>query len=378
MSAPRLAFVVAVYADYGGMQRNLARIAAHCRRQGAVVTLITGAVRGGTPDGMPVIVLPVRALTNHGRNAAFAAAMTRHLAAHRYDCVVGFTKLPGLDVYYAADPCLAARTRQGYRRLLQWTPRMRGLLTQEHAVFAPGQATRILLPAPGQRDAYVAHYGTETHRFTLLPPGLDTARLAPTASAVQLRRRLLRPHEHYLLLTVATAFHTKGVDRSIRALAALPAVLRAQTRLIVLGPGRVGRYRRLAGRLGVAQAVDFVGREEDVAAYYHAADLLSHPARVENTGTPLLEAMYCGLPVLASAECGYAPHVMAAQAGGITAVPFHQATFNRLCAQSLAADRRLTWGGNGRRYCNENELQGLVACAADAILAQASECRHAA
>ncbi|TIW07056.1 MAG: glycosyltransferase, partial [Mesorhizobium sp.] len=44
-----------------------------------------------------------------------------------------------------------------------------------------------------------------------------------------------------------------------------------------------------------------------------------HPARLENTGTVILEALANGLPVIASAACGYAKYVEASGAGLVVA-----------------------------------------------------------
>ena len=52
-----------------------------------------------------------------------------------------------------------------------------------------------------------------------------------------------------------------------------------------------------------------------MAGFYHAADYLVHAARTENTGTVLIEAMICGLPVLVTGNCGFAFHVHDADAG---------------------------------------------------------------
>lgn len=60
--------------------------------------------------------------------------------------------------------------------------------------------------------------------------------------------------------------------------------------------------RRLAASLGIADRVHFLEAIDDaqLVALYAAADCLLHPSYCEGFGLPLLEAMACGCPVVAS------------------------------------------------------------------------------
>ena len=73
-----------------------------------------------------------------------------------------------------------------------------------------------------------------------------------------------------------------------------------------------------------ADRVRLLGVREDIPELMAAADLLVHPARTETTGTVILEAIVNGLPVIASAVCGYAEHVARADAGAVLPEPFSQ------------------------------------------------------
>jgi len=70
----RLAFVVSLYFEYGGMQRTLLRIARECVHRGHDVHIYTGGWDGPEPDGIAVHRLDDRALTNPGRNVRLARA----------------------------------------------------------------------------------------------------------------------------------------------------------------------------------------------------------------------------------------------------------------------------------------------------------------
>lgn len=376
----KLAFVLSLYFEYGGMQRSMMRIAQECVRRGHEVHVFTGGWQGERPDNLEVHLLDDRALTNPGRNFRLARKLHEAVRGRDYDCIVGFTKLPGLDVYYAGDPCFAARveeTKSAWYRLL---PRYRGFARLEADVFAGGKDTEILLFAHQERDKFIRHYGTEPGRFHMLPPGINRERLladVPDTSQRQaLRAELGIGEKDCFVLNIGSRFRTKGVDRAIDALASLPEALRERSSLVVVGGDDAGPYRRVAQRLGVGDRVVFTGAREDVARFYYAADVLIHPARSENTGTTLIEAMICGLPVLVTENCGFARHVQQANAGLVCTMPYRQEMLNRQLAEALTSESQDSWRQNGPAYCAATDLYSLIEKAADAIIGRARRNRE--
>ena len=177
----------------------------------------------------------------------------------------------------------------------------------------------ILYIAERQKAGYIECYGTPEERFRYLPPGVDPKfRLyredEKSAVRIRIRREFGLPDDAVLLIQICSAFHTKGVDRVIQALAALPEVFRKKVFYLVAGTETKG-FRKIAVRSGLDRQVIFAGPRQDVPDLLTAADLMVHPARTEAAGTVLAEAAVCGLPMICSANCGFAP--LTAEAGGI-------------------------------------------------------------
>ena len=373
----RLAFALSMFFEYGGLQRSFLRIALRCAELGHDVHVYTGKWVGEKPDHLTVRVLNTRALTNVGSNDRLASALQR--AARDYDCIVGFTKIPGLDVYYAGDTCYAARVAENRHRLYKLTPRYRGYIRQEAGVFGPRSDTEILLIAHGEREKFMHHYGTDLERFHLLPPGVDRDRLSahvPDDEGIQAyRQELGLPAGGSLLVSIGSDFKRKGLNRTLQALSALPSELLESIKLLVVGDDDPAPFMKLARRLGIEAKVHFLGARRDIAKFYRAADLLVHPAYTENTGQILLEAMLCGVPVLATENCGFAFHVRDAESGLICPVPFEQSTLNRMLLDMLTSPRRDEWKRNGPIYCETTDLYSLIDKAADAIITRAAKNR---
>lgn len=375
MTQYRLAFAVAKYLEFGGMQRSLIRVARECARRGHAVEIFAARWHGPMPEDLQVRMLSTRAWTNHGTNKEFSARL-RDAVTDRFDCVTGFTKLPGLDVYYLGETCYAMKAERQRGRAYRWLPRYRCLRQLEQAVFAPGSATEILFVAPQEAEDCARYYGTERERLHLLPPGINRERLCArqlsAADRAELRGELGVDGDNLMILNVGSRFRTKGVDRAIAALASLPAELAQRTKLIVVGGDDPRPFRRLARALRIEDRVMFPGAQEDIARFYKAADLLLHPSYAESAGATILEAMICGLPVLVTANCGFAFHVQQAGAGLICPEPFVQARLNRMLAEMLTSPQRGQWRDQGRAYGERTDLYGLIERAADVIIERAA------
>jgi UDP-glucose:(heptosyl)LPS alpha-1,3-glucosyltransferase len=134
----------------------------------------------------------------------------------------------------------------------------------------------------------------------------------------------------------------------------------------------------LARRLGVADRLLMLGARDDVPRLLLAADLLVHPARVENTGQAILEAIVAGLPVLASALCGFSPHVERAAAGLVLPEPFDRRRLASELAAMLAPGRLAAWSANATAYGRTEDRYGGLDAAAAAVECWTAERRGGA
>ncbi|WP_424947961.1 glycosyltransferase family 4 protein [Candidatus Spongiihabitans sp.] len=365
----KLAFALFTYFPHGGLTRDAIAIARVCRQRGHQVTMYVGECRGAADGGeMEVRLLPVKARTNHGKGREFAAQLKAAMAneAHAPDLLIGFNKMPGLDVYYAADGCFAEKIR-ARAWWYQATPRCRHYLDFENAVFANDAATQILMIARNQIGVYQNFYDTQDARMTLLPPGIARDRIAGDDASA--RRKIFRAQWHLndndkLLLALGSGFRTKGLDRTLRALAALPPQVRDKTKLFIVGDDNAAPFEKIVRRLklkvgvGADAQVRFLGGRDEVPAFLSGADVLLHPAQRENTGSVLLEAMVAGLPVIATDVCGYAHYVRDENMGEVLASPFDQLALN-LSLQRLLKVERDSWRVRGREFAKRADIYDM-------------------
>ncbi len=340
----KIAFAIFRYFPYGGLQRDMLRIAVELRRRGHDVVIYCGAWEGPVaPEGVRSVVLRPHGWSNHARAWDFIRLLQEELRRQPADGLVAFNRMPGADVYFAADNCFAAAAWRKVGILSRWLPRYRSFCKLERSVFGQDASTVIMYLTPHQLPDFTGIYHTPLERLRLLPPGIAPDRRRPPdaeARRAAKRRELGIDDGGALLLEVGSGFFTKGVDRAVAAVGALPGQLRRRVRLAVTGRGRQDAMRQLAERLGIGGQVSWLGGRDDVPDLLLAADLLIHPARNEATGTVLIEALAAGLPVLTTANCGFADFV-AASGGEVVPEPFRQEQLDRSLAAILGTEGRL-------------------------------------
>lgn len=360
------------YFPYGGLQRDFLAIGKELYKRGHQIRVYTRSWQGEKTSEFDIIEVPVRALTNHSANVKYYEWVKKHLASHPVDKVIGFNRMPGLDFYYDADVCYAEKIEQEQRSFFyRISGRCKHYLEYEKAVFEKGTKTKILLLSRVQQTYFQKHYQTESERFYLLPPGISPSRKyqnAPAGAREKICKELDIPTSSFLLLQIGSDFSRKGVDRSIEALASLPEDIRQKTHFIVIGQDNPNNFIKLSKKLKVDTNVHFLLGRNDVPYFIAGCDILLHPARSENTGTVILEAMAGGLPEIVSEECGYSFHVTTAKSGLVLKTPFTQTEFNKALNDSITSNLVSCWRKNACFYSDNAELYSLANKAADFIL----------
>lgn len=347
-----LAFLLYKYFPYGGMQRDFAGFVKHSQALGYHCRVYCIDWQGERLDGIDLRRVPARGLTRHQRNQRFTEWVSGDLATDPVEAVIGFNKMPGLDVYFAADSCFLDSALNERGALYRLSGRFKHFADYERRVFEVSGRTEVLLISESERRKFERHYHTPASRMHMLPPGISRDRRRPPDAERRrdkARDKLGIGKSELLFLFLGSDYERKGLDRVITGLAELDQRRSdITTKLLVVGHDRPGRYKRLARQSKIADSVVFLGARDDVADLLLAADALVHPARSEAAGIVLLEALVAGLPVIVSDVCGYAGHIRDAHAGLVLASPFQQSTLTD------AMDRMSD--GYFRHQCRERGL----------------------
>jgi glycosyltransferase involved in cell wall biosynthesis len=147
-------------------------------------------------------------------------------------------------------------------------------------------------------------FGVETEIFRPKISGAEKGINARAADIVNfVTRRFIKRGGHTLLFVggLDSAHYFKGLSVLFKAL----PMLKSSVSLNIIGDGDLrSQYEAQVNSLGIKRQVNFLGRvtEEELIRQYQSADILVLPSinAHEAFGLVLIEAMACGLPVIAS------------------------------------------------------------------------------
>jgi glycosyltransferase involved in cell wall biosynthesis len=354
--------------DAGGQNVHVAALSAALVRRGHEVTVFTRRDSADLPprvralDGYTVEHVPAGPATDIPKDlllphmAEFARWLARRWSVESYDLAHGHFWMSGL-----ASVAAAARVDIP----VVHTFHALGTVKRRHqGAKDTSPSERVRLEATVARDVArviatcsdevveLARMGVPTSRVSIVPCGVDTAHFTPDGAVAE--RRTGRPR----ILTLGRLVERKGIDDTIRALALVP-----DAELIVAGgpdarhlDGDVEyhRLRSVAHECGVGSRVVFLGRvdHDDIPPLIRSADIVCITPWYEPFGIVPLEAMACGVPVVASAVGGLIDSVV----DGVTGVhvPPHDPTALSEALSALLADpprrRRLGRAGVQRAH----------------------------
>lgn len=348
--------------DVGGQNVHVAALAQHLSRRGHDVTVYT---RRDRPD------VPVHVFTGWGYAVEHVPAgppepipkdrLLQYMAEFGYELARSWELRPpdvvhahywmsGLAALMACGDVPLAQTFHALgvvkRRHLgagDTSPPER--LAVEHRI---GLTVDQIIATCSDEVFELAAMGVARGRTTVVPCGVDVSRLRPDGpSAVRSGRRRL--------VCVGRLVERKGIETVIRALAELPG-----TELLVAGgpPARelaggpeARRLRAVSCEVGVSDRFVMLGgiSPADVPALLRSADVAVFTPWYEPFGIAPVEAMACGVPVVASAVGGMVDTVIS----GVTGehVPPRRPDLLAATLRELLADdaRREAYGRAGVR-----------------------------
>jgi len=197
---------------------------------------------------------------------------------------------------------------EGWRRRLT-LKRWYGFVRMQARVAR--QVQRIVTVSESSRRDIEEQLGVELERMAVVPVGVDESVFRPLPGALRVPGRIMT--------TASSDVPMKGLVPLLEALARLRTE-RPDAHLVVIGRLKSGSaIPGVLERLGLSGAVRFFSgvSDEEIVELYSRADVAVVPSLYEGFSLPAVEAMACGVPLVATTG-GALPEV--AGKNGVTAL----------------------------------------------------------
>jgi glycosyltransferase involved in cell wall biosynthesis len=337
----------------GGVPTAVETIRRSLDALGHQVVVVAPRMAGAGDDGRAVVrvpAVPAPTYPDFALPLPLRPALTKRLLAL------------DLDVFHAHHPFLlggsarrlARASRRPfvftnhtlYDRYAHYVPLPRGMVARGAVRWSARFAdTADLILTPSDFVARRLRTQGVGRPIDVIPTGVDLQQFRPGGRAAARRQLGLGPGEPTVLY-VGRLDREKNLELLVDAVA---RVRRAGLRFFLVGRGtQADALRRLAAARGFGDRIDFRGgvAPESLPAYYRAADAFVFASTTETQGLSVLEAMACGLPVVAVRASGIEEVVTDGVSGLL--VPEDAEAFAAAVDQILAdADlaRKLATGG---------------------------------
>ena len=274
----------------------------------------------GNPSYQPKNLQPVE-LDCYDTSPAGRAAIEQFVRTHDVKVMVFMSALSN-------TVCLDLLRRLGVRTINtendSFDPRQRDGAIKKVAKFLLRRVLRMQ-----QHDLHLANSVAQEHfllnyqklprdKVVLMRNSVDSVKFHP-GDRNEARAQLGLDPDRFWILAVSQARPEKRVDRLLQVVRdVIDARPAKRIGFIYVGDGPpAAQWKQLAQELGLADVCVFAGRQNDLVPYYRAADLLVHAAERESFGNAIVEAMACGIPVVASAALGPKETILDGKTGAV-------------------------------------------------------------
>lgn len=355
----RVAIAFRGIGDIGGTNNTIAEHARTLSAQGFAVDLLGEKMNKGgvTADMGNAVRIPRLHALRRYKWRWFAWQAQRRLAAGSYDFVAGHGHHYTQNVL-SMHNCL----HRTHEIMHGTTLDPAGNLAEIHdRIFAQQTFDLCITNSQLMSDDLVSRYDVDARRMRVVYPGYRPQQfnLEDREYYRQPVRAELGVDEAIVIGMVTSGdFAKRGLDIVLEAFSGLPAQQQRRCMLLVIGKqGGAGPFEKQAQSLGIADRVRFVGTTRQPERYFHALDICVHPARFEEFGQSVQEAMACGVPLVLSRRVGASELLPADMHHDLPAIPDATNIRAQLAALIDAPERRFHMAQRARKAILGNTVE---------------------
>ncbi|GAB6137362.1 glycosyltransferase family 4 protein [Halanaerobaculum tunisiense] len=328
----KIALVHKKYTTHGGTERDMVELSNYLVKQGHEVHVFTGSWDQEVADER----IKFHKAGSWGKHLGidkyiFANNAYKEVQKYDFDIVQTFSRVGFGDVIRVGGGChdiFVEKSLQSienplyeFKKKIEKSISLSDYFTRYYEAkdFKPENYKRIVAISNVVKQEIIEKYDVPSEDIVVNHIGVNIDKFKPE-NKKKYRKKIRKEHnlseDDLVLLFLGSGFERKGLEYVLETMSKVKDV-----KLLVVGKGKINRYKRKAKKLGVLQRTIFVGASSEVEAYYAAGDIFVFPTIYEPFGKVITEAMASGLPVITTQVAGASEIITPHKEGYILETP---------------------------------------------------------
>jgi len=220
------------------------------------------------------------------------------------DLIIGHGDLQFPDVHFIHN-CVHLASEKIHGKTLSETDEM----YQTHTpIFKNRQFKHIVANSIIAKDELIKRFGINEMNISVIYPAVDETQFKKlsTEKRNEIRKDLGIGVDEYLIgLITSGNFKKRGVDRFFSAINILPKEIAKKSHFVFVGKDKLPpEYQEILDSSPYKERIKLLPIIDNVEEYFNALDIFVLPARIEEFGRVVAEAMACGSPVITTKWVG--------------------------------------------------------------------------
>ena len=175
-------------------------------------------------------------------------------------------------------------------------------------IFENRQFEHIIANSIIAKDELVRRFGISDLKISVIYPAVDENQFKPLPIEIRSNKRAelgVGDDEFLVGLITSGNFKKRGVDRFFKSISKLPAEIANKTHFIFVGKDKLSpEIQTILDACPYKDRIRLMPIIDDVEVYFNALDIFVLPARIEEFGRVVAEAMACGAPIITTKWVG--------------------------------------------------------------------------
>lgn len=243
-------------------------------------------------------------LSGHLRRQYFSLQCDKIREKLSPDLVIGHGDYQNPDIH-----CIHNNVHLAYEKIYGKPLPSRNEMYKVHTpIFAEKKFKHIIANSKLAKNDLTNRFKIPEDKISVIYPAFDNSKfnIIPSSIRNNIRRKIdVYPDDILIGLITSGDFEKRGLDIFLNVIVKLDEKITEKLKILLIGERCIPeKYISIVKGSNIYKKISLLPIQKDIENYFNALDIFVHPARIEEFGRVVLEAMACGCPVITNTNVG--------------------------------------------------------------------------